>query len=336
MSGPSGCGKTHLAAAVANRCIEDGVPALFLFVPDLLDHLRATYQTDSDLGYDELFEQVRSSPILILDDLGAQTASSWAQEKLFQLINHRFNAQMPTVYTTALDVEALEPRLQTRLCDPSLSKVFSLEVSHRREAASIDSLNQPLLGSMDFKNFDPRRLAVEPQEIKLIEHAYRQALKFAEEPKDWLVLVGRSGRGKTRLAAAIGNYRREKGQSVLFVIVPDLLDHLRSSFHPQSPATYDNIFEEVRSAPLLILDDLGAHTTTPWADEKLLQLINYRYNACLPTVITSSLNIKGFEARLASRLTDPQVSNILLLGEFDFWGKGQQEQRRGRGRPPRR
>ena len=61
--GPSGCGKTHVAAAIANRCIQQGQPALFVVVPDLLDHLRGRLQPrQRESPYDEFFEQVRSAP----------------------------------------------------------------------------------------------------------------------------------------------------------------------------------------------------------------------------------------------------------------------------------
>jgi DNA replication protein DnaC len=52
---------------------------LFVVVPDLLDHLRAAYNPDSEVGYDRLFEQVRNAPVLVLDDLGTQSATAWAQ-----------------------------------------------------------------------------------------------------------------------------------------------------------------------------------------------------------------------------------------------------------------
>ncbi len=298
LSGPSGCGKTHLAAAIANRCIKGGRPALFMVVPDLLDHLRAAYRPDSEIGYDELFEMVRSAPLLILDDLGMHSSTPWADEKLYQLINHRYQGRMPTVFTTARDI------------------------------SDLDALDLPLLQRMTFKTFDPQHLESDRQELKLIQDAQRQALKFAEDPKDWLVFAGKAGRGKTRLAAAIGNYRRQADPGVLFVIVPDLLDRLRSSFNSQNPKAFDDLFERVRSASLLILDDLGSQTGTAWAEEKLFQLLNYRYNACLPTVITTSLTQKDMNARLFSRLTDPQVSTVLRMGSFDFLG-GEREGERG-------
>ena len=339
-SGPSGCGKTHLAAAIADHCIRSGRPVLFMVVPDLLDHLRAAYRPESEVGYDELFELLRSAPVLVLDDLGVQSSTPWAEEKLFQLINHRYNAQMPTVFTSNLSLDSFDARLQSRLSDVALSEVHYLESGPASGLGDLDALDLPLLRDMTFKTFDPMIVPVdEREELKDIQSAYRQAMKFAQEPKDWLVIAGATGRGKTRLAAAIGNYCREAGTPVMFVVVPDLLDWLRVSFNPQNPKAFDDLFEQVRTAPLLIMDDLGSQSGTAWAEEKLFQLVNYRYNACLPTVITTSVTFREMERRLGTRITDPQLSAILLMGRFDFWGKEQAAVRpppSRRGRPPRR
>lgn len=335
-SGPSGCGKTHLAAAIGGRCVERGQAALFMVVPDLLDHLRSAYQPGGEVGYDDLFEMVKNAPVLVLDDLGVQSATPWAEEKLFQLINHRYSAQLPTVFTTNLDLSAFDARLQSRLSDATLSQVYYFESGPSSGLRELDSLDLPLLRGMTFKTFDPRLPAADTEEMKDIQNAYRQAMKFAQEPRDWLVIAGQTGRGKTRLAAAIGNYCREAGTQVMFVVVPDLLDRLRSSYSPQNPKAFDEIFEQVRNAPLLVLDDLGSQSGTAWAEEKLFQLVNHRYNACLPTVITTNLTVNSIDARLASRLTDPQVSTILLMGRFDFWGKGEAAKAPAlRGRPRR-
>jgi DNA replication protein DnaC len=64
---------------------------------------------------------------------------------------------------------------------------------------------------------------------------------------------------------------------------------------------------------VLILDDLGAQSSTPWAQEKLFQILNYRYNAKLATVITSNLTLDDHEARLRSRMLDPAICNYLLI-----------------------
>jgi DNA replication protein DnaC len=341
LTGPSGCGKTHLASAIAGRCIESGIPALFMVVPDLLDHLRSAYQPASEVGYDELFDLVRTAPVLVLDDLGVQSSTPWAQEKLFQLINHRYNSQLPTVITTNLDPTEFEPRIQSRLTDGTLSQVYYLESGARVAIADLDALELPHLRGMTFKSFDPRIVQVDHrEEQEAITNAYRQAMKYAEDPQEWLLIAGVTGRGKTRLAAAIGNYCRDIGIGVMMVVVPDLLDWLRIGFSPHNPRSFDELFERVKNVRLLILDDLGAQSSTPWADEKLFQLLNYRYNASLPTVVTTNANAASMEARVRTRLTDPQISSMLLMGGFDFWGKPDYAsgapQARARGRPPRR
>jgi len=150
------------------------------------------------------------------------------------------------------------------------------------------------------------------------------------------------GCGKTHLAAAIANYRVEKGQQVFLVVVADLLDHLRSTFAPDSHITYDMLFDHIKNAELLILDDLGAHSTSPWAQEKLFQLLNHRYNGRFPTVITTSLAPSELpSAALASRIGDPSVSLPIVIDAPDYRGSERDPRRQDpktapRGRQARR
>ena len=131
-------------------------------------------------------------------------------------------------------------------------------------------------------------MGLTPDKQRNLRQAYETARHYAEGPKGWLLVKGGYGSGKTHLAAAIANDRFSRGLPGLFIVVPDLLDYLRSTYSPTSEVTYDDRFESIRSAPLLILDDLGSQSATPWAQEKLFQLLNYRYNAQLPTVITTN------------------------------------------------
>lgn len=109
-----------------------------------------------------------------------------------------------------------------------------------------------------------------------VREAYQAALAFAEAPIGWLVLAGINGCGKTHLAVAIARHRLDAGDIVLFMTVPDLLDHLRATFVPTAQVTYDDLFQKMREADLLVLDDLGAEHGSPWASEKLFQLLNFR------------------------------------------------------------
>ena len=126
----------------------------------------------------------------------------------------------------------------------------------------------------------------QPPALKSLKDACDAAQSYAQKPRGWLLLTGDYGSGKTHLAAAIANFRAKLGDPPLFVMVSDLLDHLRATFGSNSETTFDRRFDEIRTAPLLVLDDLGAQSMTPWVREKLHQLFDYRYNAELPTVIT--------------------------------------------------
>jgi DNA replication protein DnaC len=163
-----------------------------------------------------------------------------------------------------------------------------------------------------FENFDVG--------VPGVARAYARARKFAEHPAGWLILFGGYGCGKTHLAAAIANsILYSSFSTVLFAVVPDLLDHLRSTFGPHSEVEYDERFEQVRGAQVLILDDFGTENATPWAREKLFQLINHRYNWKLPTVITSNRKPEDVEPRIFSRITDRELcEEITLIDAADY------------------
>lgn len=318
LKGGYGCGKTHLAAAIANQRIAMGHPALFVSTPDLLDHLRATYSPNSPTGYDERFEQIRNTPLLILDDLGTQSNSDWAQEKLYQIFNYRYNGRLPTVVTTNLELEAIEIRIRSRMVDPSLVQIVHIAAPDFRRAGVDQEQSELSMLSLHhdktFDNFDLRERELPRGQATNLRNAFDTAREFAEAPADWLVLnsVG-YGNGKTHLAAAIANFVNNRGEPVLFVLVPDLLDHLRATFNPASGMRYDKRFDEVKTAPLLVLDDLGTESATAWAREKLYQLFNYRYSARLPTVITTATPIDEIDPRLATRMLDGSRCTFFLL-----------------------
>lgn len=334
LSGPFGCGKTHLAAAIANFCAELGFPTLFLTVPDLLDTLRFSYD-DPEATFESRFDEIRTAPLLIMDDFGTQNATEWAQEKLFQILNYRYINRLPLVVTTNLMLEEMEPRIRSRLEDPDIVTPVDIKASDYRRPAH-DSLGYSgisssldFLHNLSFATFEMRQKEnLLPDHVKSLENAFNAAREFADDPDGWLVLTGPYGCGKTHLAAAIANYRADLGHLPMFVVVPDLLDHLRSTFGPRSTVTLDRRFEEVKNAQLLILDDLGTQNMTPWVREKLYQLFNYRYNAELPTVITTPELKEEMDERLRSRMMDRRLSVICAITAPSYRGTERSKRRR--------
>ncbi len=292
-----------------------------------------------------MLEQVKNTPLLIIDDLGSQINTPWAEEKLLQIINHRFYLRLPTVFTINGPLEDMPERLYSRLTDLNISSRYVVE--EKPGFNNVGESTLELLQEMTFDNFilkitplghERADLEIARRQSNSLENAYQAAVRYAENPERWLVLAGSIGCGKTHLAAAIANHRYKLGQSAIFVVVPDLLDDLRATYSPDSHTTFDRTFEGLKQCPLLILDDLGAQASSPWAKEKLFRLINHRHNGRLPTVVTTNLSsdemMKETDLRIVSRLMDRLMSDWLVMEAPDYRQPGRtstrQQVQRGR------
>ena len=329
LSGPNGSGKTHLAAAIANHCIEQGRPVFFVHVPDLLDDLRATYSPTSDLSYSELFDQVNTAPLLVLDGLGSQSPTPWAQEKLQQIFNRRSNTELPTVVTTSVAIGEIDPYIASRMTDTRLSRVLELRATGHERIRRLGRIPPQMTERMKFDTFDTRGNSASVEQRESLNSAFRMSQDWASDPSGWLTLFGDTGAGKTHLAVAIAGTQLAQGLPVFFAFVPELMDYLRSTFQPNSGIAYDRVFDEVRNAPMLILDDLGGEYRSDWAYEKLYQIIVHRHNLRLPTVITASLKVMETTGPIVSRIQDPAGGVHMRIEAPDFRVKRRDGGRQG-------
>jgi len=174
------------------------------------------------------------------------------------------------------------------------------------------------LSDKTFDNFMTSQLASRTdytaKHIASLSRALETCRQYARMGRGWLVMAGPYGCGKTHLAAAIAN---ETKIPALFITLPDLLDQLRDGFDDRENS-YQDRFDRVREIPLLVLDDLGAQVSTPWAGEKVFQLVNARYVREIPTVFTTNVETREIDGRILSRMSDQHLSTKLVIDAPDF------------------
>ena len=110
------------------------------------------------MPYDEFFEQIRNTPLLILDDLGIQSSTPWAKEKLDQLLNHRFTSQLPTVIVSIVAIDQLEERIRTRLINSDFCQVHTIDEKPMVLTTYGWAPEFQLQKKMTFDSFDSKRV----------------------------------------------------------------------------------------------------------------------------------------------------------------------------------
>lgn len=127
--GESGVGKTHLAAAIANKLIENDKIVLMGRLTTLLDMIKETFR-DNTKSDNELIELYSNVDMIIIDDLGTEKISSWALEKLYTIIQNRFENGLPIIITTRFDKKGLISRFSYSndqdLIDATISKLYQM------------------------------------------------------------------------------------------------------------------------------------------------------------------------------------------------------------------
>ncbi|HXG88682.1 MAG TPA: ATP-binding protein [Vicinamibacterales bacterium] len=101
--GPHGVGKTHLAIGILKACVRTkGARGYFFETRELLRLVRDTYNRSVEETEMEILKPLLEADLLVLDDLGAERTSEWVQETLGLVVNTRYNARRPTIFTSNL------------------------------------------------------------------------------------------------------------------------------------------------------------------------------------------------------------------------------------------
>ena len=107
--GPFGVGKTYLLGAIANQLAERKVRSLIVYLPEFLRELKGSFQ---DQSFNEKIEFVKKSPVLMLDDIGAESVTSWMRDDVLgAILQFRMLENLPTFFTSNLNLKELEHHL---------------------------------------------------------------------------------------------------------------------------------------------------------------------------------------------------------------------------------
>lgn len=111
LHGNFGCGKTYLVAALFNELAKKNIHSTIVYFPDFLRSLKASFGSEEN-DYNERFDAVMKSPLLLLDDIGAEKISDWARDEVLGVIlQYRMEENLPTFFTSNLSLKEFEDHL---------------------------------------------------------------------------------------------------------------------------------------------------------------------------------------------------------------------------------
>ena len=121
--GESGSGKTHLMACMVNELTNNFVPCLFTNFFEIAKAIKKTYGK-SLYSESDFINQLTEIPFLFIDDFGTERvqkegSDTWLQERIYDVINKRYNAQKPTIFSSNLSFQQLieEKGIMTKTID---------------------------------------------------------------------------------------------------------------------------------------------------------------------------------------------------------------------------
>ena len=150
---------------------------------------------------------------------------------------------------------------------------------------------------------------------KEYDKCWEYARNFAEYQKKGIgiLMMGPVGTMKTSLSAAIAHAVIRQRKSVQFVPMAELLDQMLKMSRNPDPAEYMNFENRIRTADLLIIDDLGAEYPTAWARNKVDAIITGRYNRMLPMIVTTNLDPGSMKDTYIERTYDRLKGTSLVM-----------------------
>jgi DNA replication protein DnaC len=111
--GDNGTGKTHLAAAILQDAIQQEHTGVFVSVPDLIAKIRKSWNSEDNES--DLIDTLIKADVVVMDDLGAENTKAWIVERLFVIINARYERMLPVIFTSNCNFQELKQKVGGRI-----------------------------------------------------------------------------------------------------------------------------------------------------------------------------------------------------------------------------
>ncbi len=107
--GSFGVGKTYILGAIANELASSKVSSMLVYVPEFMRELKGSFQ---DSSLDEKLDAVKKVPVLMLDDIGAESMSSWMRDEILgAILQYRMLENLPTFFSSNFNLKELQHHL---------------------------------------------------------------------------------------------------------------------------------------------------------------------------------------------------------------------------------
>ncbi len=179
------------------------------------------------------------------------------------------------------------------------------------QAENFDTFNLDYYSSQKYKDmgYSPRENA---------EHALREAGKFVDafeggERIKGMLIYGETGRGKTFLSNCIAKRLIDRGHSVLYLSANQLFNDVIGAYLIEKREELKYIYDFVKEAELLIIDDLGTEMTNNLVNSQLFEVINIRAREEKPTLISTNRSIEQLKDRYQERILSRILADYTVL-----------------------
>lgn len=133
LHGNFGSGKTYLISALFNELAKSGTTSVIIHTPELLRSLKDSFSTD----YSEKFYLLKHTPLLLLDDIGAEYLTAWGRDEVIEpILQYRMDEGLPTFFTSNFTILELEKHFTT--ASNSIDKVKARRIIERIKQLSVE------------------------------------------------------------------------------------------------------------------------------------------------------------------------------------------------------